>query len=1417
MSACLFLTQDKNRLAGALISADSVRPSRAISRTAVSRVGNGVLGLAGAYTGSADATYELQIAAGSTPHAAAPGYNGVGSGLLTAEAASNAVVQTLKIECIQPALVAATAWGTIEGVRVEAQSPGSAGNALALTLDTSGLFFSATTFTLLNALKAGTSTMSGQMDLDWDTVTGTPERVPADALRICLNGDHTTIYRNWKSWQTNQWNYYFEPALVKDYPEGSKIEVVTGTYTATLTNGSTTETYSNLITGYDLLAAIRDHSTLLRVTGVISADPTLDNFLAAIDIRTRTAALILSNTGSGSFYATGFNPAQIVSGASTEIITALCVSADPTAGNGVGEEKWIITGTQSGPLGLFTTGDTVTIAGKFNLTLPAKYPPGWGQFLGKFNTEIHLAGTGRNISICVDHLRAGPKIKNGTFILTYRKRPSGLCNCENQSYTFLPSADTCLGLTTTTGDTMDSAIQTRLISLTQWLKTFVSENVAPDLTAASTGQATDILVANTLATLLGTTVQKFVGQTNALNEWDLAFTDLQSRLNQLVKPAAPTFNAWNPKSNLTSSGFASAFIRPSLPNGNYYQSSSLALLGGTYLTGNTEPVWANSLPIQDGTLSWTSKTTYWSKGTAYSAGQLVYPKNGFYYKVNVAGTSSSVSEPIWPGAGGGVVDGTVTWNTAGTDEAIPLWSAGQSPKMDAVTGTLYFSRPNTANGSYYQTAVLPPGTPYLTGSSEPTWANFPVLDGNLPWAVKTTYWSKSTAYSVGDTAYPKNGHYYTVTVAGTSSATTEPTWPASGTIVDGTVTWSTTGTDTTYNKWVKNTAPSSLTGVLGNFCYVLPSVDDGYYYLANTFNNVGATQALTTSTEPNWAAAFPRTIGVYSPLSGAALDGDYAYYAAIPYWFPNMTYKSPGITIDHKNGRLYALTTTGTTGSTCPNWNSAAPGQTITDGTAVWTCQTLGKTLQDTNWPSTLQQIYTDWMGICLVKAGLSPFDLASTATSVAHILSASPCWQDTGAGYWWEWSDGALPVFTNKDYVRCAKQLDGSIQSTQEFGLVVKVADACISNLLEGDSITLTINGSSASAAYQVNDQLIASLIAENPIAFRDGADGNAVSTWAITGSSSGRASNWLLNEASPNPAVVAGVTLALTPGGIPWALGDWYSVGIEAAALIWRKNGGNWSDSLPILTGTTIDSGLTLTAVGGISPSWVVGDSATFLAAQPYAPSLAADLSEEAWQWMGAGATLTGNIAGAVAVVAICRYSLPAGAEVTLTVGSQNFTWASPTGAPLVAVLSEPITDPEISLTFTSATGGQIGWFWAGTPISLDMADSQTRTLHWAMLRGAGNNPRAFKQGKGFGMSFVWNGFLTQNNVDALISAFEAHKSSQDAPICVIPNNVNPEAFLTLLPDELAFTDVYQFQSDLSSSRNYSLKMELKQWLGR
>lgn len=88
-----------------------------------------------------------------------------------------------------------------------------------------------------------------------------------------------------------------------------------------------------------------------------------------------------------------------------------------------------------------------------------------------------------------------------------------------------------------------------------------------------------------------------------------------------------------------------------------------------------------------------------------------------------------------------------------------------------------------------------------SGSTEPAWsASGPTTDGSVTWvstgAITTFGWRPSHAFLVGAPTQPvpPNGFTYVCTIAGTTAAS-QPVWPVSaGTVSDGSVTWSFSGT-----------------------------------------------------------------------------------------------------------------------------------------------------------------------------------------------------------------------------------------------------------------------------------------------------------------------------------------------------------------------------------------------------------------------------------------------------------------------------------------------------------------------------------------------------------------------------------------------------------------------------------------------
>lgn len=93
-------------------------------------------------------------------------------------------------------------------------------------------------------------------------------------------------------------------------------------------------------------------------------------------------------------------------------------------------------------------------------------------------------------------------------------------------------------------------------------------------------------------------------------------------------------------------------------------------------------------------------------------------------------------------------------------------------------------------------------------------------------------WDNATPYTVGYLVQPTtpNGLKYRCTIAGTSHATTEPTWPTVGigsTVTDGTVTWTLVGAHHPITEVKLALTSGGLPGATGGAALNLGTVIDG--------------------------------------------------------------------------------------------------------------------------------------------------------------------------------------------------------------------------------------------------------------------------------------------------------------------------------------------------------------------------------------------------------------------------------------------------------------------------------------------------------------------------------------------------------------------------------------------------------------
>lgn len=540
-------------------------------------------------------------------------------------------------------------------------------------------------------------------------------------------------------------------------------------------------------------------------------------------------------------------------------------------------------------------------------------------------------------------------------------------------------------------------------------------------------------------------------------------------------------------------------------------------------------------------------------------------------------------------------------------------------------------------------------------------------------------WEASTPYGLDEAVEPPvpNGYRYAVTTPGTSGATEPALWSTTtgATVTDGGITWTNIGKkpfgmwDDLFTQWSNEAAMlagpgpsiSAATWTSDAFAlvgdYLVPPTPNGCVYrAASSVGDSGPTPSATHGTiEPPWPQELTGTPADRITLATTSSPPlSTTWVLAYRYWSPRQfvakdTIARPG------NGRVYAVTTPGITGSTEPAWTST-DGSTTNDGAAVWT-EIAATDLAIAPNDAYFERFSTGGKDV-LAAAGIeSDFDFAST--------DGDGCWQDPGDDGYWQSKDGLLPIFNNLYYHSSRQLYDQETGepynvSTREFGIGVGVG--CIENLVFGDELEIVIDGvqgSTTGRGYQEGDVFAVRVNYASPVPFGGGQTGDDTITLSVAGSLLGRLPDYALLTTAPAPyagtvpawvaltpytagnqrrptvrngkrytattgtsgasepvwpttigATVADGTVTWTcasadanigfqiaPGGIPFTLGDRFAFEVEGGHFRWRRDGGSWSSTLAIGP-TALSDGLAIAFAGGIAPSWVAGDVWSFKA---------------------------------------------------------------------------------------------------------------------------------------------------------------------------------------------------------------------------
>lgn len=433
-----------------------------------------------------------------------------------------------------------------------------------------------------------------------------------------------------------------------------------------------------------------------------------------------------------------------------------------------------------------------------------------------------------------------------------------------------------------------------------------------------------------------------------------------------------------------------------------------------------------------------------------------------------------------------------------------------------------------------------------------------------------------------------------------------------------------------------------------------------------------------------------------------------------------------------------------------------------------------------------------------------------------ASTLTGNECWHDTGAPYWWVDTSGFyLPVFTGVPYVSCYRDDEGKIKSTREFGL--GLVTACEHRFKEGDEVTITISGTAVGTTISTSasDSILLPLVGNTPCLFSGGEAGDPTQNWSVQWQ--GQAlPDYLFDPRAPNnyDADESPITCRLHPGGIPFAIGDVVNVAIEGGTLRYRRDGGQWVDA-PIFQDTSLGDGLILSAMTGVAPSFVTGDTWTYQAVATYGSNRALrPRPGEGFYFDGEGCSINLSLSQPAKLLMFALHSLPSGAHISVAGKGWSLTVAARAGAIVVPLPENNDTSIDIDIS-GAGSGAMIGWLWAGEGWTPTVSASLFQLVRqYGLTRSDGINPSALFRGAGTAARIEWNAdagaALSRADLDSLIALLDASVRSGLEPVCLIPDIDTPDvaALAVLDQDDVHISEVLGFaQSERTLDASVSL----------
>lgn len=162
-------------------------------------------------------------------------------------------------------------------------------------------------------------------------------------------------------------------------------------------------------------------------------------------------------------------------------------------------------------------------------------------------------------------------------------------------------------------------------------------------------------------------------------------------------------------------------------------------------------------------------------------------------------------------------------------------------------------------------------------------------------------------------------------------------------------------------------------------------------------------------------------------------------------------------------------------------------------------------------------------------------------------------------------------------------------------------------------------------------------------------------------------------------------------------------------------------------------------------------------------------------------------------------------------------TWDWSEPIAwrAGVMAHLFAAKTASWLKIEIASATGGTIGWAWAGQALATDMSAECQLRRDYAVERGAGINPSAAFLGATRSGEIEWQqGVLKDADMTGLLAMLDHLKTNDDEPMILIPQSTRPEEAwpVRVILDEIDLPEDGGYQPNTGNERRYGLKLSVK-----